>query len=153
MQTLHELQRELKICNEELHAEKENVKKFLNEKVLLEQKISKLEKKTEEVILLMLKFGSENAYVMPQNDIGWMAMVCIQMEILEKSFEQERKALKLQVSELERKLGEATLDLATLKSTLASRNMDLAGLESHLKELEELREMKEVIIFQCLLLP
>ncbi|GAY59462.1 hypothetical protein CUMW_194580, partial [Citrus unshiu] len=144
-QTLHELQRELKICNEELHAEKENVKKFLNEKVLLEQKISKLEKKTEEVILLMLKFGSENAYVMPQNDIGWMAMVCIQMEILEKSFEQERKALKLQVSELERKLGEATLDLATLKSTLASRNMDLAGLESHLKELEELREMKEDI--------
>ncbi|GAY59461.1 hypothetical protein CUMW_194580, partial [Citrus unshiu] len=114
-QTLHELQRELKICNEELHAEKENVKKFLNEKVLLEQKISKLEKKTEE------------------------------MEILEKSFEQERKALKLQVSELERKLGEATLDLATLKSTLASRNMDLAGLESHLKELEELREMKEDI--------
>lgn len=82
-----------------------------------------------------------------------MAMVCIQMEILEKSFEQERKALKLQVSELERKLGEATLDLATLKSTLQSRNMDLAGLESHLKELEELREMKEVIIFQCLLLP
>lgn len=61
MQTLHELQRELKICNEELHAEKENVKKFLNEKVLLEQKISKLEKKTEEVISLMLKFGSENA--------------------------------------------------------------------------------------------
>ncbi|ESR38458.1 hypothetical protein CICLE_v10024719mg [Citrus x clementina] len=114
-QTLHELQCELKICNEELHAEKENVKKFLNEKVLLEQKISKLEKKTEE------------------------------MEILEKSFEQERKALKLQVSELERKLGEATLDLATLKSTLASRNMDLAGLESHLKELEELREMKEDI--------
>ncbi|KAL9461911.1 hypothetical protein AB3S75_004833 [Citrus x aurantiifolia] len=114
-QTLHELQRELKICNEELHAEKENVKKFLNEKVLLEQKISKLEKKTEE------------------------------MEILEKSLEQERKALKLQVSELERKLGEATLDLATLKSTLQSRNMDLAGLESHLKELEELREMKEDI--------
>lgn len=114
-QTLYELQHELKICNEELHAEKENVKKFLNEKVLLEQKISKLKKKTEE------------------------------MEILEKSFEQERKALKLQVSELERKLGEATLDLATLKSTLASRNMDLAGLESNLKELEELREMKEDI--------
>lgn len=69
MQTLHELQHELKICNEELHAEKENVKKFLSEKVLLEQKISQLEKKTEEVILSMLKFGSENAYVIPQNDL------------------------------------------------------------------------------------
>lgn len=80
-------------------------------------------------------------------------MVRIQMEILENSFEQERKALKLQVSELERKLGEATLDLATLKSTLASRNMDLAGLQSNLKELEELREMKEVIIFQFVFLP
>ncbi|KAJ4713994.1 Kinesin-like calmodulin-binding protein [Melia azedarach] len=115
-QELHELQHELKLCNEELQAEKENANKLLNEKALLEQKVSRLEKKKAEEI-----------------------------EILEKSFEQERKNLKLQVCDLERKLAEATQDLATLQSTVASRNADLAALDSNLKELEELRELKEDI--------
>ena len=44
-------QDELKICKEELQRERENTKKLLNEKVLLEQRISMLEKmKAEEVL-------------------------------------------------------------------------------------------------------
>lgn len=87
-----------------------------------------------------------------------MTLFYIQIEILEKSFEQERKNLKLQVCDLERKLAEATQDLATLQSTVASRNADLAALDSNLKELEELRELKEVgnsfhFILQCMLNP
>ncbi|KAJ0040808.1 hypothetical protein Pint_28780 [Pistacia integerrima] len=115
-QALCKLQDELKICNEQLHAEKENVKKLLNEKIILEQRVFKLEKKKAE-----------------------------EMEILEKNFEQERKALRLQMFELERKLEETTQDLATVQSTLATRNTDLAVLQNNLKELEELREMKEDI--------
>ncbi|XP_031269240.1 kinesin-like protein KIN-14E [Pistacia vera] len=113
-QALRKLQDELKICNEQLHAEQENVKKLLNEKIILEQRVFKLEKKKAE-----------------------------EMEILEKNFEQERKALRLPMFEIERKLEETTQDLATVQSTLATRNTDLAVLQNNLKELEELREMKE----------
>ncbi|KAI9165050.1 hypothetical protein LWI28_006622 [Acer negundo] len=109
-------QDELKICKEELHTERENTKKLLNEKVLLEQRISRLEKKKAE-----------------------------EVENLEKHFEQERKALKLQVFELERKLEGATQDLVAVQSTLATKNADLASLQNNLRELEELREMKEDI--------
>ena len=68
------------------------------------------------------------------------------MEVLEKKFEQEGKTLRLRVSELERKLEVVTQDLAVAESTLAVRATDLASLQNNLKELEELREMKEVII-------
>ncbi|KAL5752236.1 hypothetical protein ACOSP7_022423 [Xanthoceras sorbifolium] len=113
---LHKLQDDLKICNEELHTERENRKELLNEKVLLEQRIFRLEKKKAE-----------------------------EVENVEKNFEQERKALKLQVFELERKLEGATQDLAAVQSTLATKNADLASLQNNLRELEELREMKEDI--------
>lgn len=76
-----------------------------------------------------------------------MIMLCIQIKSLEGTFEQERKALKHQVFELQRKLEQATQDLATVQSTLALRTADLAALQSNLKELEELREMKEVTAF------
>ncbi|TXG59215.1 hypothetical protein EZV62_013788 [Acer yangbiense] len=109
-------QDELKICKEELHTERENTKKLLHEKVLLEQRISRLEKKKAE-----------------------------EVENLEKHFEQERKALKLQVFELERKLEGATQDLVAVQSTLATKNANLASLQNNLRELEELREMKEDI--------
>ena len=44
-------QDELKICKEELHTERDNTKKLLHEKVLLEQRISRLEKKKAEEVL------------------------------------------------------------------------------------------------------
>ncbi|XP_044470312.1 kinesin-like protein KIN-14E isoform X1 [Mangifera indica] len=116
MQALHKLQDELKICNEQLHAEQENAKKLLNDKIILEQRVLKLEKKKAE-----------------------------EMEILEKNFEEDQKALSYQVLELERKLEDTTQDLAAVQSTLATRNTDLAVLQNNLKELEELREMKEDI--------
>lgn len=70
----------------------------------------------------------------------------LQIDSLEKTFEQERKALKLRVFELEKKLEGVNQELAVLKSTLASRNSEIAALQNNLKELDELREMKEVMI-------
>lgn len=49
MQELKKLQDELNLRNKELHVAEQNVKRLANEKVFLEQKISKLEKKVEEV--------------------------------------------------------------------------------------------------------
>lgn len=66
------------------------------------------------------------------------------MDFLEKNFEQERKALKFRVLELEKKLEGITQELAVVESTLEIRNSDLTSLQHNLKELEELREMKEV---------
>lgn len=68
----------------------------------------------------------------------------MQIDALERNFEQERKALKFQVLELEKKLEWITQELAVVESTLAVRNSDLASLQNNLRELEELREMKEV---------
>lgn len=73
-------------------------------------------------------------------------VIKMQIEILEKNFEQERKTLRLRVSELEKKLEVVKQDLAVAESTLAIRNADLVALQNNLKELEELREMKEVMI-------
>ncbi|KAJ6753424.1 MYOSIN-VIIA-LIKE PROTEIN [Salix purpurea] len=114
-QVLHKLQDELKLRKEELHAAEERMQRLANEKILLEQKISRFERKVEE------------------------------MEVVEKNLEQERQSLKLRVIELERKLEMFARDLATSKSTLAIVNANLASLQNNLKELEELREMKEDI--------
>ncbi|KAL3612797.1 hypothetical protein D5086_003817 [Populus alba] len=115
-QVLHKLQDELKLRNEELRAAEERMQRLGNDKILLEQKISRFARKVEEV-----------------------------MEVVEKNLEQERQSLKLRVIELERKLEVVTRDLATSKSTLAIVNADLASLQRNLKELEDLREMKEDI--------
>jgi hypothetical protein len=72
----------------------------------------------------------------------------MQIDFLDKNFEQERKASKFQVLELEKKLERVTQELAVVESTLVVRNSDLASLQNNLKELEELREMKEVCRFQ-----
>lgn len=72
----------------------------------------------------------------------------MQIDFLDKNFEQERKALKFQVLELEKKLERVTQELAVVESTLVVRNSDLASLQNNLKELEELREMKEVCHFR-----
>ncbi|RVW29545.1 Kinesin-like protein KIN-14E [Vitis vinifera] len=115
-QMLLKLQDELKRRCEELHVAQETAKRLGNEKQLLEQRIQRLEKKKAD-----------------------------EVEVLEKKFEQEGKTLRLRVSELERKLEVVTQDLAVAESTLAVRATDLASLQNNLKELEELREMKEDI--------
>ena len=74
----------------------------------------------------------------------YIVIIEMQIDFLEKKFEQERKALKFQVLELEKKLEGVTKELAVVESTLAVRNSDLASLQNNLRELEELREMKEV---------
>ncbi|WRX07867.1 MyTH4 domain - like 1 [Theobroma cacao] len=115
-QSVQNLQDELKLRTEELHIAEEKKKRLTNEKVILEQRISGLERKKDD-----------------------------EVKILKKSLEQECKALKLQVSELEKKLEGVTKELAVAESTLAIRNADFAALQNNLKELEELRELKEDI--------
>lgn len=73
-------------------------------------------------------------------------MLTTQIDFLEKKNEQERKALKLRVLELEKKLEGVNQELAVVTSTLATKNSEIASLQSNLKELEELREMKEVMM-------
>ncbi|KAG5529881.1 hypothetical protein RHGRI_030303 [Rhododendron griersonianum] len=114
-QVLQRIQDDLKVRSAELHAAEEATKRLVNEKLLMEQRISRLEKnKTKEAVL-------------------------------EKNFEQERKAMRLRVSELEKKLEEARQDLAVVESNFAVKDTEIATLQDNLKELEELREMKEDI--------
>ncbi|XP_042494807.1 kinesin-like protein KIN-14I isoform X2 [Macadamia integrifolia] len=117
-QALSKIHDELKAQSDELHLHttEETIKKLASEKLSLEQKIIRLEK--------------ENA---------------VEMEILERNFEQECKALKIQIFELERKLEGVTQDLAVSESTLTIKNRELDTLQRNSKELEELREMKEDI--------
>lgn len=114
-QELHQLRNELRLCNQELRTAEENVARLVNENSMLEQKISRLEKQK------------------------------IEMDGLEMKHEQECKALKIQLFELEKKLDKVTQDLANAESTAATKDADLAALKNNLKELEELREMKEDI--------
>lgn len=74
-----------------------------------------------------------------------------QAEIHQKRYEQERRALKLRVSELENKLAVLTQDLEIAKSTIESKTSDMLLLQNNLKELEELREMKEVLVLSSFL--
>ncbi len=60
---LQKLQDELKLRSEELHAAEETIKKLVNEKLSLEQRIYGLEKKkADEVVLLTLEFDDWNLY-------------------------------------------------------------------------------------------
>lgn len=75
------------------------------------------------------------------------------MEFLQENFEQESKATNLQVSELIIKLEEVTRDLAVAQSSLAIREKELSASKNDYKELEELREMKKVVmVISCLIL-
>ncbi|KAJ8771027.1 hypothetical protein K2173_023352 [Erythroxylum novogranatense] len=115
-QLSRKLEDESRQRNAELNATKETVKRLTNEKSLLEQKIAQIENKKIE-----------------------------QIEVLEKDFDVERKSLKLQVTELEKNLEGLTQKLVALESTLTARNGELTIMQNNLKELEELREMKEDI--------
>lgn len=133
----------MKLRNEELHITKENMKRLADEKVSLEQKISRLEKKKVEEVFINSYILLINLLLVSQNDLIFL-LVIMQMEFLEQNLEQERKTLKQRVIELEKKLEGVTRELATAESTLAIREADLATLQNNMKELEELREMKEV---------
>ncbi|KAL3845048.1 hypothetical protein ACJIZ3_002451 [Penstemon smallii] len=115
-QVLRKIQDELKSRSAELHAVEETKRKLLNEKVSIEEKLSRLERKNVDEIA-----------------------------IIEGNFEHERKTMKLRVSELEKKLEEATRNLVVAQSTIATKDTELSTLQNNLRELEELREMKEDI--------
>ncbi|KAF9618328.1 hypothetical protein IFM89_000963 [Coptis chinensis] len=116
LQTASKFQAELRVQKEELTVDEENLKRLENEKFHLEQEIIRIEKKNSDEI------GN-----------------------LERNFEQERGTYKLRVSELEKKLEISRQDLATVESTLSVKNVELDTLHHNLRELEELREMKEDI--------
>ena len=62
-QLLQKLQGELKLRSEDLHAAEDAMKKLINEKISLEERISGLEKKkADEVLLFILEFGVRNPY-------------------------------------------------------------------------------------------
>ncbi|KAJ0234386.1 Kinesin-like protein KIN-14E [Hirschfeldia incana] len=114
-QRLYKIQSELEVRNKELHIAVENSKRLLSQNKILEQNVFNIENKKTEEV--------EN----------------------QKRYEQERKVLKLRVSELENKLDVLTQDLDRAKGTIESKNSDMKLLQNNLKELEELREMKEDI--------
>jgi len=70
----------------------------------------------------------------------------MQTNYLQRKLEQERKALNSQVHGLERKLDVLKQELVMAESTLLAKDSELAALRNNLKELEDLREMKEVLI-------
>lgn len=70
----------------------------------------------------------------------------MQINYLQRKLEQERKALNTQVHGLERKLDVLKQELVMAESTLLAKDTELAVLKNNLKELEDLREMKEVLL-------
>lgn len=115
-QVLQKIQDELRTRSLELHAAEESKKRLVNEKSLLEEKFSVVEKKkTDEV------------------------------QGLEKNFAEQRKALKLQLTELEKELDVVKQKLIKAESNIATKDKELLALQINLNELEELREMKEDI--------
>lgn len=75
----------------------------------------------------------------------------MQINSLQRKLEQEHKALNTQVHDLERKLNVLKQELVVAESTLSMKDSELVVLKNNLKELEDLREMKEVLIlyFHC----
>nr|GEZ39605.1 kinesin-like protein KIN-14E [Tanacetum cinerariifolium] len=112
-QVLRKIQDELRI---QLHAAEETTKKLYNEKMLLEERISRLEKKKVD-----------------------------EVRSLEKDLEQERTSTKPRIIELERKVEELTRKLAAVESSLALKDAELSSMHINVKEVEDLREMKEDI--------
>lgn len=77
----------------------------------------------------------------------------MQNNVLERRFEQERKALKSQINTLEKKLEGFRQELAATESALSVKDDELVALRNNLRELEELREMKEVLILSVCNIP
>ncbi|TKY70209.1 Kinesin calmodulin-binding protein-like [Spatholobus suberectus] len=115
-QVSQKLEDDLKLCKSELLGAEEAIKSLRSEKLILEQKLSELEKKSAEEI----------------SSLHW-------------KLEQERKILNSQVYDLEQKLYVFRQELTVAESTLSVKDSELAALKNNLDELEELREMKEDI--------
>lgn len=62
----------------------------------------------------------------------------------QRKLELERKAVKSEVYDLERKIEGYRQELMAAKSIISVKDSELAALQNNFKELEELREMKEV---------
>lgn len=131
----------------DLRTAEETKRRLLSEKASLEEKVIGLEKKKSNEVCCL------NVFVFSVHSIFILIFLfdCtdffgVQMENLQKDFEKECKGLKLQVSELQRKLEEAKHDLIGAQSGLEAKDKELEMLQNNLKELEELREMKEVNI-------
>jgi len=73
-----------------------------------------------------------------------MMVFVIQSSSLQRKLEQERKAVKSEVYDLERKIEGYRQELMAAKSIISVKDSELAALQNNFKELEELREMKEV---------
>ncbi|CAI9780861.1 unnamed protein product [Fraxinus pennsylvanica] len=115
-QVLRKTQDELKALNAELHAVEESRRKLRSEKASLEERLARHERKNTDEIA-----------------------------VIEGSFKKERKDLKLRISQLEKQLEELTKDLAVMESALGAKDTELSSLQNNLRELEDLREMKEDI--------
>lgn len=68
----------------------------------------------------------------------------MQSSSLLRKLEQERKAVKSEVYDLERKIEGYRQELMAAKSIISVKDSELSALQNNFKELEELREMKEV---------
>lgn len=113
---INKIQEDLMACKEELRESKEAVRVMLKENSLLAQKIQRLERKNNE-----------------------------EKNILENNFEEERTTFRVRIMELEKKLESVGQALCVAESTLTMRNAQFDEMQNNLKELEELREMKEDI--------
>ncbi|KAI5438450.1 kinesin-like protein KIN-14I isoform X1 [Lathyrus oleraceus] len=113
---LRKLEDDLKLCREECIEAEETIKSLTNEKLILTHKLSELEKRNAKEI-----------------------------STIQRKFDQERKTQNSQVQDLERKLDVLRQELVVAESTLSVKDSELAALKNNLKELEDLREMKEDI--------
>ncbi|KAL5168789.1 Kinesin-like protein KIN-14E [Glycine soja] len=115
-QVSQKLEDDLKLCKGELRVAEETIKNLRSNKLILEQKLSELEKKSAE----------------EASSLQW-------------KLEQEGKTLNSKVYDLERKLDAFRQELSVAESTVSVKDSELAALKNNLDELEELREMKEDI--------
>ncbi|KAH1234325.1 Kinesin-like protein KIN-14E [Glycine max] len=115
-QVTQKLEDELKVCKYELLSANETIKSLKSEKLVLEQKLSALQTRNAGEI----------------SSLQW-------------KLEQERKVVKSEAYELERKIEGCRQELLVAKATISMKDSELAALQNNLKELEELREMKEDI--------
>ncbi|KAH1206028.1 Kinesin-like protein KIN-14E [Glycine max] len=115
-QVTQKLEDELKVCKYELLSANETIESLKSEKLILEQKLSALEKRNAGEI----------------SSLKW-------------KLEQERKVVKSEAYELERRLEGCRQELLTAKAIISVKDSEFDALQNNLKELEELREMKEDI--------
>nr|GFC91331.1 kinesin-like protein KIN-14E [Tanacetum cinerariifolium] len=76
---------------------------------------------------------------------GILQGLLLDLVSLEKDLEQERMSTKPQIIKLERKVEELTRKMAAAESSLALKDADLSSMHINVKEIEDLREMKEDI--------